>query len=156
MRDHGTLDEFSVYRDGKLQFTRKSATGSRWVYNPFTFNGARIMFPVELAHINRGVATTGYREVSAMYVDFTWARVILSDRPVYNPGTRHHREIQIPLQWSNNQIVAEFNPGSFANGQTAYVYVIDSLGTVSAGHPITISGTQASAPGAPSNLRLLP
>ena len=72
-----------------------------------------------------------------------------------SPGTRHHREIQIPLQWSGSQIVVDFNKGSFEDGDPVYLYVIDSSGGVSAGFPLTISGAPPSAPSAPKNLRVI-
>jgi hypothetical protein len=77
--------------------------------------------------------------------------VIISDLPTYNPGTRHHREIQIPVQWSDSQIVVNLNQGSFVNGQPAYLYVVDSLGRVSGAHPITINGGSALPPAPPAN-----
>jgi hypothetical protein len=41
-----------------------------------------------------------------------------------------HREIQIPSAWSDTSITITLNKGSFANFNSAYLYVIDADGNV--------------------------
>ncbi|MFH0891527.1 MAG: hypothetical protein V1867_01970, partial [Candidatus Falkowbacteria bacterium] len=71
-----------------------------------------------------------------IYVDNTWARVVLGNASTYTAST--HREIQIPTAWSSGSITITTNLGTFTSGQTAYLYVIDANGNVSNGYPVTI------------------
>jgi len=77
----------------------------------------------------------------SIYVDKTQARVELCDTSTWSART--HCEIQPPTAWANDgsQITVNYNPGSFTNGQTAYVYVVDSNGAVSNGKSIIINST---------------
>jgi hypothetical protein len=71
----------------------------------------------------------------------TQARVEIGDASTWRACT--HREIQIPSAWSANSITFTTNQGSFTNGQTAYLYVVDSSGAInSSGYPITIGSGQ--------------
>jgi hypothetical protein len=89
--------------------------------------------------------------IDNVYIDTSWARVEIGDQPTYAASS--HREVQIPTAWSANSIAITANRGSFAPGQTVYVYVVDAAGSVNAnGFPIVISGTAGIAP--PSNLRV--
>jgi hypothetical protein len=66
-----------------------------------------------------------------IYVDSTVARVEIGDGSTWSTST--HREIQIPNSWSASEVHITLNQGSFADGSTAYLYVIDSRGNVSNG-----------------------
>jgi hypothetical protein len=80
-----------------------------------------------------------------VYIDNTPARVELGDAPTWSACT--HREIQIPSAWNATSISAVVNQGTFANGSTAYLYVIDSNNTPSAaGYPIIV-GSSVPEPG---------
>lgn len=81
-----------------------------------------------------------------LYVDITRARVELGDAATWAACSR--REIQIPTAWSSDAITIDVNQGSFANGQQAYLYVVDGNGAVNQqGLAVTIGGTfQADAP----------
>ena len=65
----------------------------------------------------------------------TWARIEIGDNSSWNDCA--HREIQIPTAWSDDSITVTVNQGSFQDGETAYLFVIDENGTVSEGCPIT-------------------
>lgn len=86
-----------------------------------------------------------------IYVDTTWARVMLGDQPTF--ATCRKLEIQIPTSWAECCIGVIVNPGAFANGSRAYVYVFDKDGNVnSAGYPITVGqnyGTFVASGGTP-------
>jgi hypothetical protein len=73
-----------------------------------------------------------------LYVDSTWARVILGNASTLAAST--HREIQIPTAWSAGSITISFNQGTFPSGSTAYLFVIDSSNAASGGTQITIGG----------------
>lgn len=86
----------------------------------------------------------------------SWARTELCDSSSWN--TRTQCEIQIPSAWSDSSITFTANQGSFNNGDTAYLFVVDENGEVNAsGYPITIgeSSFDITAPNAPTNLSVL-
>ncbi|MEW6101871.1 MAG: PKD domain-containing protein, partial [Candidatus Omnitrophota bacterium] len=81
------------------------------------------------------------------YVDNTWARVELGDASSYSACAK--REIQIPQAWSQNSVTFRVNQGTFSDGATAYLYIVDESGAVNAqGYPLTIgtSGPIGNAP----------
>lgn len=94
-----------------------------------------------------------YAYYGDIYVDRSWARVEIGNSAIYAECT--HREILVPTAWSGESISARVQQGTFAPGQTAYLYVVDDTGRVNtAGHPVTftVSGT---APSAPTGLRVI-
>ena len=76
-----------------------------------------------------------------MYIDTTQARIEIGNNSVW--GSCTHREIQIPTAWSATEITVTINQGTFAAEETAYLFVVDSDGTVSSGYEIEIGGTAA-------------
>lgn len=94
-----------------------------------------------------------------VYIDNTWARVEIGNKPQY--ANCNHSEVQIPTGWSNSSISIKFNQGSFQSGNTAYLFVVDENGNVnSTGYPIVIGGGGDSppptSPAPPTGLIILP
>lgn len=82
---------------------------------------------------------------SDYYLDSTLSRVEICDSATY--ADRTHCEIQIPSVWSDTSITATVNKGSFADGATAYLYVVDSTGAVSTEQrPVTFNGSNVRTP----------
>jgi hypothetical protein len=79
--------------------------------------------------------------VDDVYIDTSWARVELGDAPRY--AASMHREIQVANTWADGSISAKFNPGTFAAGSTAYLFVTDANNSVSPGMAVTIGGALA-------------
>jgi hypothetical protein len=79
-----------------------------------------------------------------IYIDNTPARVELGDAATWDACTR--REIQIPRAWTNESVEVNINPGSFAPGQTAYLFVVDPTNTPGNGYPVVIGGTASPRP----------
>lgn len=77
-----------------------------------------------------------YDYIDDLYLDSTWARVMIGNASTFDVCTR--REPLIPTAWSNTSITAYFNQGSFSNGQSAYLFIVDSDGNASPGKAITI------------------
>lgn len=77
-----------------------------------------------------------------IYIDDTYARVMIGNQKTLSAST--HREIQIPSAWSDSSITITVNQGSFSDGDTAYIYVVDSSGNASRGFPIIIGGGPSS------------
>ncbi|HET7619146.1 MAG TPA: hypothetical protein VFK20_11600 [Vicinamibacterales bacterium] len=69
-----------------------------------------------------------------IYIDRTWARVILGNASTYASATT--REPQIPSAWSSSSITVTVNLGALS-AETAYLYVCDSTNTCSAGFQVT-------------------
>jgi len=75
-----------------------------------------------------------------IYIDDSWARVEIGDQPVYSNCT--HLEAQKIVSWNSDRIDFITNNGSFSQGDTAYLYVIDAAGNNNdQGVEITIGGT---------------
>jgi len=66
--------------------------------------------------------------VDDIYIANTFARVEIGDAPAWDACT--HREIQIPVAWSDGSITFTANQGSFSDGEPAYLYVVDENGDV--------------------------
>jgi hypothetical protein len=77
--------------------------------------------------------------IDDVYTDSTWARVELGNNSVFANCT--HREIQIPTAWATDEITVTFNQGSFADGDTAYLFVVDADGDVSDGEMVIIGAS---------------
>lgn len=90
--------------------------------------------------------------IDDVYVDTSWARVELGNASTYATST--HREIQVPTAWSSGSVSVKFNPGTFAAGTTAYLYVTDSNNNTSPGIAVKIgdSATSAVTPNPPSSV----
>lgn len=95
-----------------------------------------------------------------IYMDSTWSRVMIGNASTFDACT--HREPLIPMEWSPTSIKAYFNQGAFTNGQSIYLFVVDSDGNSSSGKGIKIGGTAAyvqpivsqSIPNAPAKLSI--
>lgn len=89
----------------------------------------------------RDYGTTNWRYFNDIYLDYTRARVIIGNAPTLNGSTK--REIQIPSTWTDGLITININQGCFLNGQSAYLYVVNSDGEVNSnGFPIIIGQSQ--------------
>ncbi|OFZ18392.1 MAG: hypothetical protein A2X94_14965 [Bdellovibrionales bacterium GWB1_55_8] len=64
--------------------------------------------------------------LDSIYIDHSFARVELSDHADYSLAA--HREIQVPVFWSDMEVRFQLNKGSFPPG-TYYVHVVDESGT---------------------------
>ncbi|HOX27181.1 MAG TPA: hypothetical protein PLL30_15860 [Candidatus Krumholzibacteria bacterium] len=76
-----------------------------------------------------GAGASVYREwFDEVYCDTVQARIEIGNAATWNACTR--REIQIPSAWSQSSASFRVNQGLFANGATAYLYVVDRNGAV--------------------------
>jgi len=107
--------------------------------------------------INNTLPVAGEMDVDIyyddIYLDNTQARVEICDFASWT--ARNHCEIQPATAWDSgvNSISATINQGSFADGASAYVFVIDENGIPSTGYQITFAtSSDVVAPSAPSGL----
>ena len=90
---------------------------------------------------------------SEVYIDNTQARVEIGNNSTWASCT--HREIQISTAWSDSSISISVNKGSFVEGDTVYLFVVDANGNAnSQGYPVTIQKAVA-PPSAPKGLRIV-
>lgn len=81
--------------------------------------------------------------VDEVYVDDSWSRVMLGDKPLRREGRKW--EIQIPVKWADNRIDVTVNAGVFRPGETAYVFVFDANDEANEiGIPVVVGGNTAS------------
>jgi hypothetical protein len=70
-----------------------------------------------------------WRFFADLYLDNTWARVIIGDSNVYANCTK--LEPQIPSAWSANSISVTCKQNALSSLLTSFLYVVDSAGNVS-------------------------
>jgi len=118
--------EFTVWMDGVFQWTHDD-----WVPNPW-YSGTHTW---AVGHMINDC--NGGHNFDDVYMSNTRARIEIGNASTWSACT--HREVQIPTSWSSGSITATVNQGSFADGASAYLYVVDAEGAASAsGYPITI------------------
>ena len=126
----------------------------------FTARATPVQYPVIQNYV--GNISGGDRSQVHVYNDDiylqagTQARIEIGDKSTWSACA--HREIQFPISWSDASVNFAFNRGSFVNGNTVYLYVVDSNGSInSTGYPVTIGGSpgpDVQPPAIPTNLRL--
>ena len=105
-------------------------------------------------YYSHGDATDGGKVyIDDFYLDNAQARVEIGNASTWSSCTR--REIQIPSAWSDTSVTITVNQGLFKQGTSAYLYVVDSNGSVNPmGYPISI-GVDPRAPAPPSGLKII-
>ena len=91
---------------------------------------------------------SNWRYFDDVYLDTTLSHVVLADKPLLSQAKII--ENQIPSSWSDGSITATVNLGQFTQGQTAYLFVVDSSGTPSVAGLAVTAGSTVATPSAPS------
>ncbi len=141
----GSSNTFSVSVDGTTAWTKRN-----WLASTLGLNGHTIDYPNMIDGPERGCATTGAYNFDDIFIDFTQARVEISDSATWSGAKK--KEVQLPVSWNGTSIQARLNAGAFSGGSTAYVYVVDSSGAANEqGYRITLGGTSVQ-PNPPSSV----
>jgi hypothetical protein len=131
-----------------IWYSKASGAMEKRTQNPYvTRTDAKTIDCVSLGYqiVNMGDVGEAITYWDDIYIDNSWARVVIGDNVDYDSCT--HREIQIPTAWSDKTITVSVNQGTFKSGDTAYLFVVDANGNVSNGYPITIgSGSGGGTP----------
>lgn len=90
--------------------------------------------------------------VDDVYVDTTWARVMVCEASTYSSCTRP--VVQIPSAWSDASITVTVNVHNLNSSSSKYLYVFDANGNVNTNGYLLPSQTSGPAPKTPTNLRL--
>ena len=143
--------------DGLLRFRRdgrEMASGPISTHFSAIPRSMLLDFVVHFVKANASLWTPQWSDsnrvwVDDVYVDRTWARVMLGNAPRY--GDCSVLVPQLPLLWSDGSITVRANLGGMlALRPEAFAYVIDADGNVNAvGYPVYVAGV---APAAPRNL----
>lgn len=128
-------------------------TAMRFADMALTYVGAvpHDMFIVRIGHVSGADNATEYDYIDQVYIDNTPQRVFISTASNLaaswpDIGTAHTSEIQVPSAWADDSITVTLNRGTFAADATAYLYVVDSSGTISSAREITFGDTDETAP----------
>ena len=100
---------------------------------------------------NNLIAPGTYQYIDAIYVDDSRQRVILSDESTWKvatAGRESHREIQIPVSWTDGDIQIVARQGSFSSFAGTYLYIIGADGqpVSTKGFPVAGGGTAPNPP----------
>lgn len=99
-------------------------------------------------------AVAYYDDVYVAIGNSARARLEIGNASTYSSST--NLTLLTPTSWGDSSVSATVRQGSFNNGSTAYLYLIDASGEVNAnGFPIVINSSDAIAPSAPSGLSVL-
>lgn len=137
--DYSVQDgEFDVWKDGVLGLSDHTfawyGTRADWTVKPTAWQDVRI------GHYDTGM--TGFvADYSDVYVASTRARVVFGNASAWSLCTA--REIQLARQanWADGAISnVVINYGAFTSGQTVYMYVVKSDGSLadSTGYPVVL------------------
>jgi hypothetical protein len=107
-----------------------------------------LVFPVHGVKANTTFPSDYRYWVDDIYLDNTWARVMVGNAPDFAKSTK--LEIQIPAEWSSNRISINLNLQSYPAGQPRYLFVVDSNGGVSPGYALE----QPPAPQPPADVKV--
>lgn len=121
-----------IGNDGSMTFMKDgmalgSATGVGMLRSG-DGNDARLYL---LGMLSGGRTVSGYEYIDQVYIDNTPAHVFISSSPGIlwpDVSAEYHSEIQVPSAWSDGSITFTLNQGLFSNGETAFLYVVDTTG----------------------------
>lgn len=124
----------------------------QWEENTLTLKAPRgyggdgtlkVLFPIHMVVENGGPwipTAPGSRYFAAdVYVDTTWARVMIGNSPAFSRTT--DREIEIPFRWTDHKIQIYENINSFPVHEPMYLFVVNADGHASAGFPLAAKST---------------
>lgn len=83
----------------------------------------------EWASSGRGQRSGYEAYIDELYIDDSWARVLITDSPVWNERTLQVEAIQIPVQWSDKSITIKVRRGDLPSIASMYLYVFDTNGS---------------------------
>lgn len=141
----GFVDEVKFWVDGELVASRQQAGFGQSQFPQMQ----GVHFVSYIKNLN-GVDLNGAEQSWSLqtddhYVDFTPARIELGNAPTFSQST--HREIQLPIDWGNNEIELALNKGAFGAEDDLYLYVVNNDGSVNEqGYPLVSDDTGTSEP----------
>jgi len=139
----GTVDN----HDGIFWYYRNGFKTNKRTYRMRTTELPEKYDSVTFSHFYRGLLAGDAGFMDVMYVDDSWAHVIMSDKATLNEATNYSREIQIPTSWTDSDVQVSFRQGSIATGTKVFLYVYAPDGSVNAnGYPVNCSNCTTPSP----------
>jgi hypothetical protein len=144
--------------DGTLIYTQDRQSSTRFTVNDYEegvttrLSGSDkwqyFVFENYWGNVSAGTGTKEKIFTDDIYIQINdRSRVEIGDNEAWE--NCKHREIQIPTAWSSDgtSITITANQGSFTQGETYYLFVVDSNGVASKGSPISFGvGGDGSSP----------
>jgi hypothetical protein len=153
--------KYTDQNDGWFDIYEKSVHKKNGAF-PHSYNGPTDKYSTafgrneSIGGYSRNMGANNWRYFNDIYLDYAISRLMICAGSSWsNRGTC---EIQIPSAWSDNTITASVNQATFANGASAFLYVIDAGDTANTiGFPITIGedSIDSIAPVSPSGLSIM-
>ncbi len=140
--DSSAWTRHSIFRDAgnSIEFSSGTTVRSYSNVSNITKQSGSVLLGLMVAN----ATSTHNIWVDDVYIDNTKARVELCEGATWS--TRIACDIQIPTSWSDSTIKATVNTGTFQTDDIAYLYVVDSDGTVnSSGYQVIIGETQVAS-----------
>ena len=144
----GRVDKIKWWIDGKLIREAKQTDGKN---QPSPEDVNNLIYISFIGYIDNTSDASFSLQTDDHFVDFTMARVEISDSPVWDDEVQIHKEIQLPISWTDSSIEIEANLSSFPAAAELYLYIVDSTGAVSAG--FLLSGVGATPSTKPSSVQ---
>lgn len=135
--------------DGEIKVWISSSEGEAYSYgsdaNQMIIAGSEDYYDAVRIGWYRGDTSYGHTALyyDDIYMDNSFARVEIGDAATYDACT--HREVQIPIDWSDTSLTLAVNTGSFSLGESVYLFVVHEDGSISDGHgPLTVASESTS------------
>jgi len=104
-----------MYADGRLRGEAK--------FDPTAIYNGKYSPTLSLIGTNGRLPSVQVSEISEIYIDKSWQRVVIGNAPRYSEVTRS--EVQRPIQWADTEIDVALNLGALDSSTGAYLYVFD-------------------------------
>ncbi len=90
--------------------------------------------------------------ISEIYMDKTVQRIIIGDGPIYDD--LNHYELQMPIQWKDDEIEFSVNLGALDSSSNLYLYVFDENGVPNREGFALCTGVNCPSPPEPIRLQV--
>ena len=90
-----------------------------------------------------------------VYIDDSWARVVVSSSATWQQSTENAQEVQIPVSWSDGQVQVALRQGGLGSLSGKYIYVMRADGSLVSNNGFALSGASSTSktPTPPSDVR---
>lgn len=137
--------------DGQVWYFRNGFKTNKRTYRLRTSEMPQKYTGITFSHFYRGLQSGDLGFMDIVYVDDTWARVVVSDKPTMSDSQNSAREIQIPVAWADNEIQVSFRAGALPTSSPMYLYIYSADGQRNlSGYPINCSN--CTLPNPPSDV----
>jgi hypothetical protein len=113
--------------NGIFNFYQKGILGTDNNFKNRTSQAPELYNTIVQSQVSHNAQPSSVMYYDALYIDDTWHRVVISKSSTW--ALRGNVEVQIPAEWSDNQIVIKTNLAGLNKAETPlYLYVVDKNG----------------------------